>query len=80
MSKLLPDIISFENKFFSASNGVIFFKNEFSGEPIMQIPIDKTAAELPFKGIRKELKLDDEDHDGGGGHGRVWVEPEREWQ
>ena len=55
----IPETVVLEHPFFAAVDGACFFRNEHTGEAVMRLPLDGATAELPFRGIKSELKMAD---------------------
>lgn len=59
----LPKSIEFQHSFFQKLDGLFFRLSEQTGEPVAVVKLGETEATLTFRGIKKELKLDDDDPD-----------------
>lgn len=59
----LPTKIEFRHVFFQKLDGLFFRLSEQTGEPIAVVKLGETEVALTLRGIKKELKLEDDDPD-----------------
>lgn len=59
----LPKKIAFKHAFFQKLDGLYFRLSEQSNEPIAIVKLGDAEVALTFRGIKKELKLEDDDPD-----------------
>lgn len=59
----LPGAIAFQHAFFQKLDGLIFRLSEQTGEPVAVVKLGDAEVALTFRGIKKELKLADDDAD-----------------
>lgn len=59
----LPKTIAFEHVFFQKLDGLFFRISEQTGEPVAVVKLGDAEVALTLRGIKKELKLEDDDPD-----------------
>ncbi len=57
------DVVAFDHPFFGAVQGIWFVTNEETGKPVLRMELDHLEAELPFRGIVRELSLTEDSRD-----------------
>jgi hypothetical protein len=59
----LPKSVDFQHAFFQKLEGLFFRRSDQTGEPVAMIKLGDTEVALNFRGIKKELKLEEDDPD-----------------